>query len=719
MNGGVGLTPPPADRRYAFTGGKPAPLGVTLDHDGANVAVFSAHATLVELCLFDAQGRETQRLALPEREGDVWFGYIPGLSSGQLYGLRVHGPYRPDEGHRFNPNKLLLDPYARQLTGQPLWDDALMGYIVGDGAVDLSFDARDSAPFMPKCVAVRPPLPEFAPARPETPLATSVIYEAHVKGLTKRHPTVPAPGTYTALASDPMLEHYTRLGITAVELLPVHAFLTDRFLHEKGLTNYWGYQSIGFFAPDTRYMSGTDIAEFRRMVDRMHGAGIEVILDVVYNHTGEGNQLGPTLAFRGLDNASYYRLADDRRHYVDDTGTGNTMNLDHPMVLRLVMDSLRYWVRVMGVDGFRFDLATTLGRRGETRGGGYDPGAAFFDALRQDPVLTRVKLIAEPWDIGPGGYQLGGFPPPFCEWNDRFRDGVRRFWRGDPGRAPDLADRLTGSARQFDHSGRLATASVNFLTAHDGFTLQDVVSYAGKHNEANGEDNRDGHSENFSDNMGHEGPTRDTGIRAARARRKRAMMATLLLSQGTPMILAGDEMGHTQRGNNNAYAQDNETTWLDWGRLDDAFMRFCARMIAFRRAHPILRQKLFLHAGERAIDGKPDLFWWCAEGRPMKTADWLDPELRLVCAEMRTAQDTPPYAVTERAIFAVFNAGVEAAEVVLPETVPGRSWLRAVDTDAPEAPARRADDGMAGDDGRGRVQVTGQSVAVFVLALDP
>jgi len=460
------------------------------------------------------------------------------------------------------------------------------------------------------------------------------------------------------------------------------SFITDDFLHRKGLTNYWGYQTLGFFAPHGAYGSGEDL---RRAIAALHDAGIEVVLDVVYNHTCEGNQLGPTMSFRGLDNASYYRLAPDRRHFIDDTGTGSTLNIDHPQVLRLVMDSLRYWVQVMGVDGFRFDLATTLGRREEVDGGGFDRGAAFFDAIRQDPVLNAVKLIAEPWDVGPGGYQLGAFPPPFCEWNDRFRDGVRRFWRGDPGRAPDLADRLTGSALQFDHSGRAASASVNLVTCHDGFTLADVVSYAAKHNAANGEDNRDGHSENYSDNMGAEGPTGDTGILAARARRRRAMMATLLLSQGTPMILAGDEIGHSQGGNNNAYAQDNPTTWLDWSRIDDAFLRFTARMIAFRRAHPILRQKLFLHAGERAIDGKPDLFWWCAEGREMTTQDWHDPDLRLVCVEMRTAQGTPAYAVTERAIFAVFNAGHDGADVVLPETTPGRSWMRALDTDAPEA----------------------------------
>lgn len=665
----------------AMTAGRAAPLGAHFDGEGVNFAVFSEHASRMTLCLFDETGRqELANLDLPERTDNVWHGYIAGLKPGQQYGFRARGPYRPDEGHRFNPHKLLVDPYARRLTGHPVWDDALMGYEVASPRRDLSFDRRDSAPFMPRSVVVSPGFDWADDAPPDTPLADTVIYEAHVKGLTARHPRLHGPGKFRALAAEPMLEHYARLGITAIELLPVHAFLNDRFLVEKGLTNYWGYQTLGFFAPEPRYMETGDIAEFQRMVARLHSASIEVILDVVYNHSCEGNEMGPTLSFRGLDNASYYRLLrEDRRYYVNDTGCGNTLNTDHPMVLRLVMDSLRYWVEVMHVDGFRFDLAATLGRGPH----GFDPRAPIFQAIRQDPVLARVKLIAEPWDIGPGGYQLGAFPAPFSEWNDRFRDGVRRFWRGDPGRTPDLAGRLVGSAQQFDHSGRLATASVNMITAHDGFTLADVVSYNAKHNHANGEDNRDGHGANYSDNLGVEGPTDDPAILAARAQRRRNMMATLLLSQGVPMILAGDELGHSQQGNNNAYCQDNATTWIDWTAVDDAFLDFTARMIAFRKAHPILRQKLFLHARERATDRIEDLFWRRADGVPMRRSDWENPELRLIAVELRTASGTPPYATLEYAIFAVLNAG-EAVEVSVPEAPEGQRWSLHVDTSRPD-----------------------------------
>ncbi|TCP60381.1 glycogen operon protein [Rhodovulum bhavnagarense] len=684
--------------------GRPEPLGARFDGEGVNFAVFSEHASRMILCLFDKTGRrEIANFDMPERTDHVWHGYIPGLRPGQHYGYRAHGPYRPDEGHRFNPHKLLIDPYARRISGHPAWHDALMGYEVGNPRADLSYDKRDSAPHAPRSIVVAPGFDWAGDVPPGTPLTDTVIYEAHVKGLTFRHPRVPAPGTFRALASDPMLDHYTRLGITAIELLPVHAFLNDRFLVEKGLTNYWGYQSIGFFAPDPRYMETGDIAEFQRMVARLHAAGIEVILDVVYNHTGEGNELGPTLCFRGLDNASYYRLADDRRHYVNDTGTGNTLNTNHPMVLRMVMDSLRYWVEVMHVDGFRFDLAATLGRMPH----GFDPRAPFFQAIRQDPVLNRVKLIAEPWDIGPGGYQLGAFPAPFSEWNDKFRDGVRRFWRGDPGRAPDLAGRIMGSAPQFDHSGRPATASVNFVTAHDGFTLADVVSYLSKHNLANGEEGRDGHNANYSDNLGHEGPTEDEMILSARARRRRNMMATLMLSQGVPMILAGDELGHGQQGNNNAYCQDNATSWIDWQAVDDDFLAFTARVIALRKAHPILRQKLFLHSRERALDRIEDLFWRRADGAAMRRADWEDPELRLLAVEMRTASGTPEYATLEYAIFAVFNAG-EAVAVSVPEAPGNQRWSLRLDTSRP---------------GLGTAPVTGildmPAEAVVVLVLEP
>ncbi|MBK1636769.1 glycogen debranching protein GlgX [Rhodovulum adriaticum] len=682
--------------------GRPDPLGAHFDGGGVNFAIFSEHASRMILCLFDATGQhEIANFDLPECTEHVWHGYLPGLTPGQPYGHRAHGPYRPDEGHRFNPHKLLLDPYARRITGHPIWHDALMGYEVGAPRADLSYDKRDSAPYMPRAIVVAPSYDWADDAPPGTPLTDTVIYEAHVKGLTSRHPRVHAPGKYRALASDPMLEHYARLGITAIELLPIHAFLNDRFLVEKGLTNYWGYQTLSYFAPDPRYMETGDISEFQRMVARLHSAGIEVILDVVYNHTCEGNEMGPTLSFRGLDNASYYRLADDRRHYVNDTGTGNTLNTGHPMVLRMVMDSLRYWVEVMHVDGFRFDLAATLGRMPH----GFDARAPFFQAIRQDPVLNRVKLIAEPWDIGPGGYQLGAFPAPFSEWNDKFRDGVRRFWRGDPGRVPDLAGRITGSAQQFDHSGRPATASVNFVTAHDGFTLADTVSYLSKHNLANGEDGRDGHNANYSDNFGVEGPTDDLAILSARAQRRRNMMATLMLSQGVPMILAGDEMGHTQQGNNNAYCQDNATAWIDWQTVDDEFVDFTARMIAFRKAHPILRQKLFLHSRERAIDRIEDLFWRRADGEPMRRADWDDPDLRVIAVEMRTASGTPEYADLEYAIFAVFNAG-EAVTVTVPEAPEGQGWSLHLDSSRPD---------LAPQPVGGALDMPAEAVAVLVL----
>ncbi|MDT0681929.1 glycogen debranching protein GlgX [Roseicyclus sp. F158] len=685
-----------------MTAGRPAPLGATFDGDGVNFAVFSENATRMQLCLFTPDGQtETDRLDLPERDGDVWHGYVSGMRPGQRYGLRAHGPYRPDEGHRFNHHKLLIDPYAKRLTGHPAWNDALMGYTVGAKQQDLSFDTRDSAPYMPKSVVEDPAFTWGGDTRPEVLTEEAVIYEAHVKGLTRLHPKAEPPGTFLAMASDPMLEHYTKLGVTSIELLPIQAFVNDGFLEEKGLTNYWGYQTLGYFAPDPRYLSEGKINEFQQMVARLHSAGLEVILDVVYNHTCEGNEMGPTLAFRGLDNAAYYRLADDRRYYINDTGTGNTLNVDNPMVLRMVMDSLRYWVQEMHVDGFRFDLCSTLGRTDT----GFDRGAAFFDAIRQDPVLTQVKLIAEPWDIGPGGYQLGAFPPPFLEWNDKYRDGVRRFWRRDPGRAPDLAERLTGSATQFDHSGRPATASVNFLTAHDGFVLHDIVSYNEKHNEANGEDNRDGHSNNYSDNMGVEGETSDKRVNEDRARRKRALMTTLFLSQGTPMILAGDEIGNSQMGNNNAYAQDSEISWIDWSRADEDFLRFVQRIIAFRKDQPILRQKRFLHSRERMIDGMEDLFWRRPDGKPMEPSDWNDPGLQTLCVEMRTASGTPPYGATATAIFAVFNAG-DAIEVAIPDPGTG-TWSKHIDSADPEGEIAPVENGS--------IEVGRESVSVFVL----
>ncbi|MEM8881017.1 MAG: glycogen debranching protein GlgX [Pseudomonadota bacterium] len=687
---------------WTMEAGAPAPLGATYTGDGVNFAVFSQAAAQIYVCLFDETGKtETQRLALPERTGDVWHGAIAGLRPGAKYALRADGPYRPAEGLRFNINKLLIDPYAKSLTGHLEWHDAVMGYKMGDDRADLSFDPRDSAPYMPRCV-VEDPRP-IGPPRIGRPMDDTVIYEAHVKGITARYSGLADPGSFLALSSEPVLDHLSQLGITAVELLPVQAFLNDRFLVKKGLVNYWGYQTLGFFAPDPRYLRKGTLWEFQHMVSRLHSAGIEVLLDVVYNHTCEGTEAGPTLSFRGLDNQAYYRLLPDNpRYYINDTGTGNTLNIDHPMVLRMVMDSLRYWVEVMGVDGFRFDLCATLGRTPT----GFEQGAAFFDAMRQDPVLSQVKLIAEPWDIGPGGYQLGAFPHPFAEWNDTFRDGVRRFWRGDGGMVSILADRLTGSAGKFGHSGRPATSSVNFLTAHDGFTLADWVAYNGRHNHANGEENRDGHAENFSDNLGVEGPTDDPVITAKRLQRRRNMMATLLLSQGTPMILAGDEIGNGQDGNNNAYAQDNATGWIDWPNAQHEFLAFTRRLIEIRRNHPILRQKRFLHSRERPEDGLQDLFWWRPDGDPMVSSDWQKAE-NILCAELRMASDTPAYAAREDAMFLIFNRGA-ATKVTLPPISERRKWRILLDTSQADGGPR---DGVA----PARLSVPETSVMALVL----
>lgn len=673
--------PPARLSGHAISAGRPWPMGATFDGEGVNFAVFSAHAERVELCLFSADGRkELCRLPLRERDGDVWHIHVGGLTPGSLYGYRIHGPYAPEGGHRFNPNKLLIDPYARQLSGRLKWSDAVMGYKIGAARADLSFDTRDSAFAVPKSVVVDPSFNWAGDRAPRRPIADSLICEAHVKGLTATHPGVEPGlrGTFLGLASDPVLDHLVKLGVTAVELLPVQAFVDDRFLVARGLRNYWGYQTIGFFAPEPRYLTKGALWEFQSMVRRFHAAGIEVILDVVYNHSGEGDELGPTLCFRGLDNRSYYRLRDGGRFYVNDTGTGNTLNLTHPMVLRMVMDSLRYWVETCHVDGFRFDLAPALAREAH----GFDACGGFLDALRQDPVLARIKLIAEPWDIGPGGYQLGAFPHPFLEWNDRYRDGVRRFWRGDAGMTADLAKRLLGSAERFDHSGRAATSSVNFVTAHDGFTLEDLVSFTVKRNLANGEDNRDGHDDNHSDNLGVEGPTRDPAIRAARALRKRNLLATLMLSQGTPMLLAGDEIGNSQDGNNNAYAQDNETGWLDWAHADHALTAFVARLAAIRRAMPVLRQRRFLHGRARAADGLPDVIWRRADGTLPRPEDWHDPAFRCLCVELRMAAEAEE--ADEDAAFAVFNAGPEVA-LHLPDTAPDWYWV--LDTTRPEAAA--------------------------------
>ncbi|MGE0767114.1 MAG: glycogen debranching protein GlgX [Hyphomicrobiaceae bacterium] len=612
-------------------GGRPYPLGATHDGAGVNFAIFSAHATRVELCLFDEKGvRETARLTLPEYTDEVWHGYVPGVRPGQLYGYRVHGPWAPGEGHRFNPHKLLLDPYAKSLKGELAWDDALYGYTIGGEDADLAMDARDSSQFVPKCVVVeaasrwRPSFSWRREQRPRTAWADTVIYEAHVKGMTATHPAVPTRhrGTFAGLAHPAVIEHLVRLGVTAIELLPVHAFYDDRYLIEKDLKNYWGYSTLGFFAPAQRYLPpGGDINQFKLMVHRMHEAGIEVLLDVVYNHTMEGNHLGPTLCYRGIDNASYYMLADDPRFYFDTTGCGNTVNLEHPRVLQMIMDSLRYWVDEGHVDGFRFDLATALAREQRS----FRPTATFLNAIRQDPALSGVKLIAEPWDLGEDGYQLGNFPPGWAEWNGRFRDDVRSYWKGDTNALPGIATGLLGSSGLFEKRGRRPPASINFLTAHDGFTLADLYAFNDKHNEANLEDNADGHDDNRSWNCGVEGPSDDLEIHALRERMRRGALTLLMVSQGTPMLLMGDEIGHSQHGNNNAYCQDNPISWMDWAGItdhDETFFEYVAGLTRVRRSYPLLRQNRFLH-GERALrDGTRSVTWLRPDGKTMTKSDW-------------------------------------------------------------------------------------------------
>ncbi|WP_444451612.1 glycogen debranching protein GlgX [Rhodobacter capsulatus] len=639
--------------------GRPEILGAVPVCGGVNFALFSAHAEKVELCLFE--GEREIRLPLPERAGDVWHGFVPGAKNGAEYGYRVYGPWAPEIGHRFNPSKLLVDPYARALSRPLIWSQQMQG-----GVGSTRPDRRDSASATARGIVCEIIKPHWE--RPSRSWSQTVIYEAHVRGLTMQHPEIPASmrGTYDAITAPPIIAHLKRLGVTALELLPVFAFIDDRFLVEKGLRNYWGYQPIGFMAPDPRYGNRES---FRTMVRALHAAGIEVILDVVFNHAGEGDGMGPTVSLRGIDNTSYYRLCEGGRSYVNDTGTGNTLNLAHPMVLRLVTDALRHWVDEMGVDGFRFDLATTLGRAST---GEFKELASLISAIRQDPVLNAVKLIAEPWDIGPGGYRLGGFPYPFVEWNDRFRDGVRQFWRGDAGQIPELARRFAGSAEIFDTRGRTATTSVNFLTAHDGFTLHDLVSYNEKRNEANGENNRDGHNANFSQALPDD---------ASKAARKRAMLATLMISQGVPMLLSGDEFGNSQGGNNNAYAQDNPIGWVDWPNADDELVDFVARLVRLRRDHPVLRQTRFLHAKVRAQDGIRDLIWRLPSGAELSSQDWHDSHSRCLCAEVRGAAEGQPGLAAQEAMFAVFNAG-GTLEVHLPEG----DWRLLVDTADPARP---------------------------------
>jgi isoamylase len=673
--------------------GTPAPAGASWDGDGVNFAVFSEHGREVELCLFDADDptRQTDAIRLREVAAHMWHGYVPGLGPGQLYGYRIHGPYAPEKGQRFNPAKLLLDPYARAVAGRVNWDAPVFGYRIGHRSADLSLDDRDSAWGVPKGVVIDPSFDWGDDRHPRTPWSETVIYEVHVKGATARHPDVPGElrGTYAGLAAPAFIDHLTRLGVTAVELLPVHHFLDDHELVKKGLRNYWGYNTLNYFAPDARYSSrgdrGGQVTEFKEMVRALHAAGIEVILDVVYNHTAEGNHLGPTLSFRGVDNQAYYRLVEDEpRYYMDYTGTGNSMNMVHPEVLKVIMDSLRYWVTEMHVDGFRFDLASTLARELHD----VDRLSAFFDIIHQDPVLSGVKLIAEPWDLGPGGYQVGNFPVLWAEWNGQYRDAVRSYWRGDRHAMAELGYRLTGSSDLYGNDGRRPTASINFITAHDGYTLNDLVSYERKHNEANGEGNRDGHDHNISSNHGVEGPTDDPEINAIRERQKRNFLTTLICSQGVPMLLGGDEIGRTQGGNNNAYCQDNETSWFDWD-LDDRrreLLDFTARLIHLRRKHPALRRRRFFQGIEIRGSNIPDITWLAPDGREMSDEEWASDWARALAFRLGGAAlgdvDPDGELVVDDDFLFLFNA--DAAPVTF--RIPGssqRDWRVELDTASP------------------------------------
>ena len=651
-----------------------------------NFALFSEHAEKVELCLFDQAGRrELQRVEVREQTDQVWHCYLPEARPGLQYGYRVYGPYDPAKGLRFNHHKLLLDPYAKQVVGDLKWSDSHFGYRIGHRLEDLSFDRRDSAPGMLRSIVIDQAFTWGMDQPPRTPWHRSVFYEMHVKGFTIRHPQVPASlrGTYAGLGTAPVVDHLLKLGVTAIELMPVHYFIDDRRLIEKGLRNYWGYNTIGFFAPESRYLATSSINEFKTMVKTMHSAGIEVILDVVYNHTAEGNQLGPTLSFRGIDNTVYYRtLADNPRYYMDYTGTGNTLNMRHPRVLQLIMDSLRYWVLDMHVDGFRFDLAATLARELHE----VDRLGAFLDIIHQDPVLSQVKLIAEPWDLGEGGYQVGKFPVGWAEWNDRYRDAVRSYWKGDGGQIGELAYRITGSSDLYARSGRRPYASINFVTAHDGFTLQDLVSYNEKHNEANGENNRDGTDNNRSWNCGAEGPTEDTAINALRAQQKRNFMVTLLLSQGVPMLLAGDTIGRTQRGNNNAYCQDNEISWLDWESADpkNELATLVQKVIALRRNHPVFRRRNFFQG--RAIKGVgvKDILWLRPDGQEMSDEEWNQANARTLGMFLSGSAvdeiDERGQPVTDENFLLLMNAHHESVPFQLPAAESEMSWVVLVDT---------------------------------------
>ena len=707
-----------AANRSRVTEGRPHPRGATWTGRGVNFSLFSANATKVELCLFDNDGEtELERIELPEYTDEVWHGFLPDARPGTVYGYRVHGPYAPEEGHRFNPNKLLIDPYAKALVGHLKWGPELFGYQM-ESMDDLTYDERDSAPLMPKCRVIDPAFTWGDDRPPQIPWEHTVLYEAHVRGMTMRHPAVPEElrGTFRGLTAPEVIQHIKSIGVTAVELLPVHMFVDDSQLLEKDLVNYWGYNTISFFAPARRYASVPDFAfsEFKEMVARLHDAGLEVILDVVYNHTAEGNERGPTLSFKGIDNASYYRLLpDQKRYYINDTGTGNTVNLSHPRVIQMVTDSLRYWVEEMHVDGFRFDLGTILAREPY----GFDQQSGFLRAVGQDPVLSQVKMIAEPWDCGPGGYQVGGFAPGWAEWNDRYRDTVRAYWKGEEGKLPEVATRLMGSADFFNHRGRQTWASVNFITAHDGFCLNDLVTYNEKHNEANGEDNKDGSSSNESWNCGIEGPTGDEEINALRERQICNMIGTLLLSRGTPMIVAGDEFGRTQGGNNNAYCQDNDISWLNWDIEDKGhrLLNFVQRVAAIRHKYPVLHRTRWLSAQWNEEIGVKDVAWLTPSGDEMTDESWTDGNSR--CLGMLLDGRAQPTGVHRRGVdqslLLILNSYHDAVGFHLPDVVGGQRWTRLIDTNQLD----HADEPTF--EFGASYTVTGRSVLLFELVMDP
>ncbi len=700
--------------------GQPFPLGATWDGLGVNFSLFSESAERVELCLFDGvdDERESERVPLPDYDEHVWHGYFPDVRPGQLYGYRVHGPYDPSRGLRFNPAKLLADPYAKTVVRATRWDDAMFGYRVGGEREDLDPDARDNAAFAPLSAVVDAAYEWSDDRRPRTPWHRTVIYETHVRGFTLRHPDVPEElrGTYAGIASEAAIEYLTALGVTAVELMPVHHHVDDRHLVERGLTNYWGYNTLSFFSPDARYASRTGggdvVREFKMMVRALHAAGLEVILDVVYNHTAEGNHLGPTLSLRGIDNRTYYRLVpDDPRYYMDFTGCGNTLNMQHPQVLRMIMDSLRYWIEEMHVDGFRFDLASALARELYE----VDKLGSFFDIIHQDPVISRVKLIAEPWDLGEGGYQVGKFPVLWTEWNGRYRDAVRGFWHGNGCSVGELATRLAGSSDLYEHSGRKPSASINFVTCHDGFTLRDLVSYDHKHNEANGEGNRDGESHNRSWNCGVEGQTDDPAVSALRLRQSRNFLATLMFSLGVPMISGGDEIGRTQGGNNNAYCQDGPIGWYDWDLDADraGLLDFVRRLNAIRRDQPVLRRRAFFDGRTSEEVGSKDIYWLHPEGHEMTGKDWADAELRslgaMLTAEAIDEVDDRGRRLRGDTLFLTVNGRSEARPFVLPGAADAGRWERMLDTanDPLTRGARRV--WRAGE----RFRAAGRSVALF------